>query len=70
MFFTTTQLTGAQVGRIKVALIPDTSKKSKLLILSQETRMRAVEKLKAQEMLVMKDSGSLQPKLADVNFYP
>lgn len=54
---------------LTVALIPDTSKKSEL-ILSQETRMREVEKLKAEEMLAMKDRGSLELKLADVHFYP
>lgn len=54
---------------LKVALIPETSKNNKL-ILSQETRMRAVEKLKAQERLAMKDRDSLELKLADVNFFP
>lgn len=60
---------GLEKEELTEALISDTSKTSKL-ILSQETRMTAVEKLKAQETLALKDRDSQELKLADVNFYP
>lgn len=54
---------------LTVALIPGMSRKSDLL-LSQETKVTAAEKLKAEEMLAMKDRVSLELKLGNMNFYP
>lgn len=54
---------------LTVALIPGMLRKSDLL-LSQETKMMAAEKLKAEEMLAMKDRVSLELKLGNMNFYP